>query len=238
MELDQDMLARIFAGRENRFRLLDAGVAAAGWQRGEILLETGCSTGDAAAHLARRGFTVTAVDLEADRIAAAAAVYGDKSGCVFLRADACALPFESESFDGVYSEAAFSVIADKSAAIGEYRRCLKVGGRVLINDFATKNAVADGERGSVRAVPCFAGAHTMSEYEEIFSHGGFTMMSRREELFEFASILTRLSREIGVNIHELGGHLTERFGGGRMEGERFFEKAKLTFCQMIFQKMV
>lgn len=237
MEINHDVLASIFAGRPGRFRLLDAGVSTAGWADGAKLLEVGCNTGDAAAHLAKCGFDVVAIDLERGRTNHAAETYQGIPGCIFLQADACELPFENGVFNGIYSEAAFSVIPNKTVALAEYRRCLNVGGMVLINDFATENIVADEDRASVRAVPCFAGALTIPEYCDMFSAGGFKEIIRKREFFEFASIFTRLSKLLGVDMHHLGGYLADSFGGNAAEGERFFEKAKLTYCQLVFEKV-
>ncbi len=236
MELTQDMLAEIFAGRPNRFRLLDAGVIRAGWTAGTRLLEIGCNTGDAAAHLAEARLEVTAADIDEGRVLRARAAHADAPGCRFIKADAAALPFEGGSFDGVYSEAAFSVLPDKAAALSEYFRLLRPGGRVLINDFALRRSVPADGRAAVAAVPCFAGALTMAEYGLLFRRGGFAERCGREEFYEFASIFANLASALGVKPRGLGGALAEGFGGERAPGESFFEKAGLSYCQMIFEK--
>lgn len=48
----------------------------------------------------------------------------------FLCADAAELPFADGSFDGLFSESAFSPVPKKREALREYCRVLRPGGRL------------------------------------------------------------------------------------------------------------
>ena len=151
-------LRDVFVKREKRFVLLDAGCERAAFRADSKLLEVGCAGGEAAAHMAELGYSkLTAVDIDADIIAEARKKAPD---CDFACADACALPFESGSFDGIYSEASFALISDKSMAAEEYFRVLKKGGRVLLNEFALRIRT-DSRRRSVEGIPMLMGVQTM-----------------------------------------------------------------------------
>ena len=223
-------MLNVFSRRPGRFALLDKGCARAGWTEGGLrLLEVGCAYGDASAYLACRGFSMTGLDLEAALVKAAEEKYCGLKGCRFFCGDATALPVLEESFDGIFSEAAFSVLRDKPAAALEYGRVLTRGGRVLINDFARqKGGAAQKEYG----IPCIDGALTMEGYERIFSDAGFRLLAASEEFFAFAGIFALLCREYGVKPGQAGDFLTENFGCGRTDG-----LPAMTYCQMIFEKV-
>ena len=134
---EQLSLAQAFQNRPGRFRLLKKGIERTGWKSSSVrLLEAGCSVGDAAAMLSvEMGFDVTAFDHEPALVSEAIRIHGTGSRLHFDAADASALPYPEASFEGLYSEAAFSPMIDKSGALAEYRRVLKPGSLVLINDF-------------------------------------------------------------------------------------------------------
>ena len=194
-------MIEVFSRRKDRFRMLEEGTYAAGWRNGKLkLLEVGCAVGDATAHLASTlPVTVTGVDQDAELIARATEKHAALSErCRFLCADARALPFRNGSFDGAYSEAAFSVIPDKEAVAREYARVLRPGGRLLINDFCARSEPDPELRAQVSQIPCFAGVQTLPEYERILCAAGFRLISADEDYSEFMRIILHVSREYGV----------------------------------------
>jgi arsenite methyltransferase len=52
----------------------------------------------------------------------------------FVQADACALPFDAESFDVAVSTQVYEYVEDIAGALAEARRVLRPGGRLLILD--------------------------------------------------------------------------------------------------------
>lgn len=86
-------LREAFVSRKNRFRLLERGLALAGFAPGSRLLEAGCATGEGTAHLAGLGYTsLTAVDIDASAIEKASL---RAPGCTFFCADARELPLQT-----------------------------------------------------------------------------------------------------------------------------------------------
>lgn len=228
----------VFARRKDRFRMLEEGTYAAGWRGGELkLLEVGCAGGDAAAHLVSTlPVTVTGVDQDPELIARAAEKYAALSErCRFICADARALPFRNGSFDGAYSEAAFSVIPDKEAAAREYARVLRPGGRLLINDFCARSEPDPELRAQVSKIPCFAGVQTIPEYERILRGAGLELVSADEDYSEFMRIILHVSREYGVGPGETGGYLAQTFGSAPADSG-FFKSARMSYCQLILEK--
>ena len=243
-------LSKAFALRPDRFRMLEKGICSAGWKSRQLsLLEIGCSKGDAAAFLVKENdYRITAIDISQELINQSAEEHGTvlKDGKLdYLCADAEELPFAEESYDGIYSEAAFSPMPNKKKVVEEYYRALKAGGRVLINDFAIGQDTGQDLRDEVVHIPCFSGVQTMECYCDLFEKNGFRAILCREDYGELIRITTWLCKIYNVSVKEMGSYLSSYFCmgnpnnksciGGNTNGA-FFKKAKLTYCQMILEK--
>src|SRR5688572_9656885 len=79
--------------------------------------------------------TVTAIDLSPAMVALAGQRAADRGIELDLRTgDAEALPFDDEAFETVVCALSLCTIPDPAAAIGEIRRVLTPGGRLLLLD--------------------------------------------------------------------------------------------------------
>jgi len=114
---------------------------------GGRILEVAPGPGYLTIELARRGYSVTAIDISRSfvRIAAANAA---RAGVVvdFRLGDAAALPFAADAFDFVVCRAAFKNFADPVGALREMHRVLRSGGEARIIDMrkdAPRGAIAD-----------------------------------------------------------------------------------------------
>jgi ubiquinone/menaquinone biosynthesis C-methylase UbiE len=115
------------------------------WAEGEVL-EVGVGTGRNLPFYPT-GVRLTGVDLSPAMLAVA----GDRARAVgrevaLREADAQALPFADASFDTVVCTLSLCAIPDDRAAIGEMRRVLRPGGRLLLLDHV------DSSRRAVRVV--------------------------------------------------------------------------------------
>lgn len=129
-------------------RRLDALEKTAVWRAvrpkaGETALDVGCGTGNYSLALARRGLTVTGVDVSTDMLAAAERKARGLESVKFMRADATALPFAPESFDLVLSVTAFEFVKDPARAVSECWRVLRPGGRLVVAWIAGSGAWAN-----------------------------------------------------------------------------------------------
>jgi SAM-dependent methyltransferase len=98
---------------------------------GERWLDVGTGGGGLALELARSGADVVGVDVASDGLEhARSAAAAERLTATFALADACALPYEDASFDGVAS--AFGVVfaREPEAAAAELARVCRGGGRL------------------------------------------------------------------------------------------------------------
>lgn len=223
-------LREAFVKRKGRFKLLERSLAAAGFPKAAPLLEVGCATGDGSAHLAALGYTcITGVDIDAEAIAQARE---NCPGLRFVCADARSLPFAAGSFEGIISEAAFSVIDGKAEAAREYSRVLAPGGLVLLHDFAAAAEHTHTQPG----IPCLDGVQSMEGYRAVFEAAGFECVHGSEEYGEYIGIAMSLGKAYGVPPTEVGKYIVSAFGRDGYVTD-FFAHTRLTYCRMLFKRI-
>lgn len=175
-----DMFLKVISvGKERTFRerVLDL----AGLRRGESVLDIGCGTGTLAIAATQRvGPSGKAYGVDASpEMLARARKKANKAGVeiAFKNGVVEALPFADGQFNAVLSTVMLHHLGAKSRreCVGEVRRVLKPGGRVLIVDFAKP---ANGKKG----------------IRDHFHHHGYVNLND----------LTSLVAEAGLNVRESG----------------------------------
>ena len=123
-------------------------------------LDVGCGTGFLSLELAGRGHRVTGIDFAPAMLALAKAKAAEAGAAIrFEEADAEALPFAPASFDLVITRHVLWTLPHPEAAIDEWIRVLRPGGRLAIVDGAQYN--------EANAPPQRENARTSAEYAAI-----------------------------------------------------------------------
>jgi len=120
-----------------------------GLRLGAKVLDVGCGAGESLVWLERHGFSGIGIDRD-ERVLAIAA--SRVNSALFL-GDGTRLPFADGCLDAILSECSLSQMADRVAALGEWWRVLKPGGRLMLADVDwPADDGRDGLREDVEAV--------------------------------------------------------------------------------------
>jgi demethylmenaquinone methyltransferase/2-methoxy-6-polyprenyl-1,4-benzoquinol methylase len=142
-------VAKMFDGVAKRYDLTNTVLSFAQdrrWRRrtrdalalkpGQRVLDVAAGTGVSTAELAKSGAIAVASDFSLGMLRAGAR-RGDRKRLPFVAADALHLPFADAAFDAVTISFGLRNIADVPAALAEFRRVTKPGGRLVICEFST-----------------------------------------------------------------------------------------------------
>ena len=152
-------------------RILDLVLAGRG---GLDALDAGCGTGFLSFELAARGHHVTGVDFAPAMIAEARRKAAERSVSIpFEEADAERLPFPSGRFDLTISRHLLWTLPHPEAAIDEWIRVLRPGGRLV---------VVDSQLDPGAAPPAMENARTSQEYAAVGDQLPFLGGRSREEI--------------------------------------------------------
>jgi ubiquinone/menaquinone biosynthesis C-methylase UbiE len=137
-------------------------------------LDAGCGTGFLTFELVARGHRVTGVDFAPAMIAEARRKAAERGAPVrFEEADAEQLPFTAGSFDLAISRHVLWTLPHPEAAIDEWIRVLRPGGRLV---------VVDGQFDANAAPPSTENARTSAEYAAVGDQLPFLGGRPREEI--------------------------------------------------------
>ncbi|WP_083527996.1 demethylmenaquinone methyltransferase [Curtobacterium ammoniigenes] len=103
-------------------------------QPGEKVLDIAAGTGTSSAAIAKRGATVTALDLSEGMLEVGRSRHPEIE---FVHGDAESLPFPDDTFDAVTISFGLRNVNDPIQALAEMVRVLKPGGRLVVCEFST-----------------------------------------------------------------------------------------------------
>lgn len=107
------------------------------------VLDVGCGLGGTLDMLSEEfGIEPHGVDVSGETVKRAGKDY-------IIRADALALPFEAESFQGIIFECSLSLISDPFKALGEAARVLSPGGVLIISTLTAESCDVLVDRGRI-----------------------------------------------------------------------------------------
>jgi SAM-dependent methyltransferase len=149
------------------------------------VLEVGSGSGGPAVYLAAaRGCRVTGIDINAHGVENArrlAERRGLAERVAFQAVDGSgALPFGDATFDAILSNDAMCHIANRLEVLGEWRRVLRPGGRMLFTDAMVVTGLVSGEELATRSSIGFYLFLPPGENERLIAASGFTLLAAED----------------------------------------------------------
>ena len=140
----------------------------------------------------RRGCRVVACELNHGRAAGAARLtrlVGLARRIAVVRADARAMPFDSESFDACISQEGLLHIDDKAAVLGECHRVLARGGRLAFTDWIAHPRLGDREREQLWRWMAATTLQSLGGYQTLLGRAGFRAVEAEDVSGEWRVIV-------------------------------------------------
>ncbi len=142
---------------------------------GMQVLDVGCGTGIQLASYQQAGCRVTGIDASPAMLQVARSRLG--TGASLTLGDAARMPYPDHTFDLVLAATVVHEMAprDREAALGEMKRVLRPGGRILLIDFTSGRARPVrgwATRGVIAVSELAAGRKHHGNYRDFMTHGG------------------------------------------------------------------
>lgn len=149
------------------------------------VLDVACGSGNPTLFMAQTiGCRVTGMDINRNGIAAARKLSEERglaSRATFLEADASSrLPFEDEAFDSVICIDAIIHLQDRPAALREWTRVLRTGGRLLFTDPTVVTGLVSYSELTVRSSIGYYVFAPPGENEKLINTAGLELLSRED----------------------------------------------------------
>jgi MPBQ/MSBQ methyltransferase len=125
-------------------RLTDVLIHMAGLQTGQTVLDVGCGFGGTLEAAAQwPSMRLTGINIDSRQLDICRSLQLGGSTLSLVMADACALPFRSQSFDRIFCVEAMFHFRDRAAFLRETAGVLRDGGRLVISDILLRNPGAN-----------------------------------------------------------------------------------------------
>ena len=175
--------------RPGGLALTDEALAAGKLPPAARVLDVGCGSGLTVAHLrSHHGLAAVGIDTSALLLASG---HSRESALPLALAQGERLPIGDGVLDAVLAECSLSLMANVDAALAEFRRVLKPGGRLILADLYARTA--DGHsRLRQPPVSCFSGALSRAEVTEKLAEQGFDLMTWQDRSVTLKVLAARL----------------------------------------------
>ncbi len=166
----------------------------------DVVGDVAAGEGASGRHLVRRfGCRVQALDLGGVQVARGRAA-SDREGLAdrmtFQQGDAEALPWDTESLDAVLCECALCTFPSPEAAVSEWVRVLKPGGRIGLTDVTRRGALPTEFDNLAGWIGCLAGARSLDAYAKLLTDVGLMVQVREDRSGDLDALVARIGRAL------------------------------------------
>jgi arsenite methyltransferase len=174
--------------RPGGFKITKEGIDACNFHNGARILDIGCGRGASAEFIEREyGFSCAGIDISEALISEG---LKRNKALLLTQGDAHELPFADGSMDGVIMECSFSLMEDGKKVLGEARRVLKDGGRLVISDLYVRedSKAAGAETGE----GCPLTALGLGEFNALLNEYGFAVALFKDYTRELKALMVEI----------------------------------------------
>ena len=185
--------------RPGGLELTSRALACCGFSPSSRILDVGCGAGVTLDQLTRvHEFTAVGIDSSSALLDQGRTAYP----CLqFVRASGENLPFADKWADGVLSECVLSIIRDTGRAVDEFRRVLKIGGRLILSDVYVRDRAGADQLSDMPVDCCLRGAVAREELVDKLTRRGFEI-----DLWEdHSDALTRFAVKLVLSCGSMKG---------------------------------
>ena len=176
--------------RPGGLALTDEALTACGLPPAARVLDVGCGAGATVTHLRdHHGLAAVGIDASA-RLLAAGRSQGRTLPLALARGER--LPIGDGALDAVLAECSLSVMADVDAALAEFRRVLKPGGRLVLADLYTRVPDTPPRPQERSPISCLRGALSRPQLEGKLAEQGFHLVTWQDRSAALKVLAARL----------------------------------------------
>lgn len=135
-------------------------------------------------------------------------------GLAYVQADGVSIPFVDRSCDAIIVECALSLSGKAEEAIGEFRRVLRSGGKLIITDIFIRELNDASGLDCLAATHCLAGIMTEESISRILTSYGFFQKFWQDHTNELKQWMAEMVFKLGSlkALYHLLGFREERSG--------------------------
>ncbi|SHJ26011.1 DVU_1556 family methyltransferase [Parasporobacterium paucivorans] len=192
--------------RPGGLALTDRGAKKAGLNSNTSVLDIGCGTGTTLHYLTSNyGCHISGIDLSATAVSAACKLL---PGATLIQADACNLPFGSDSFNAVFMECTLTLFPDPLKALKEAFRVLSPNGTLIISVLSREKGSCLIENGTA-SIDQLTDALCSIGFSDIVctDHTNELVQFVVDIIFKYGSLdayLTQASETLGCSVFACG----------------------------------
>ena len=196
--------------RPGGLALTDEALAACALQPAARVLDVGCGAGATVAHLRDRGLAALGLDVSSTLLRSGRSARPDLP---LVQAWAERPPMADGAVDAVLAECSLSLLADVGAALAEFWRVLRPGGRLILADLYLRTPDGRPRPRERQPVSCLRGALTRAEIEALLTGQGFELAVWQDRSDALKALAVRLILA-GIPLAQFWGSACGDAAGG------------------------
>lgn len=201
--------------------------------QGAKVLDAACGMSSTLNYLRHQsGLDAIGLDISKDMLARGSACY---PGLIRIQANGECIPLASVSMDAVLSECALSLTGNVHAALDEFHRLLRPGGKLIITDIYVREVSDPAALDCLASTHCLAGAKSEQTIQKIITDHGFEISHWQDHSLELREWMARMVFKLG-SLDDFYRSLASCESGSKAISGALGTKIKLGYYLLVAEK--